>query len=225
MSTRKPRGMLITFSGIDGSGKTTYSKSLIKSLEKRGVQCKYVYGRLEPIILKPFIYIGRKFLLKNKDIFNNYKEYSTTKKLKIKEHKILSKVYFNILTIDYYIQLFLKVKVPLLLGKNLVCDRYIYDTVIMDIAVDKDYSLNDIKLQIDRLFRFFPKPAISFYIEVSESIAFERKDDTPSIEYLRERTLFYRFVSSEYEMINIDGTGAIEENKRFIEDLIFRCIK
>ncbi|MCG2829231.1 hypothetical protein [Methanothermobacter sp. K4] len=224
MPTKRSSGILITFSGVDGSGKTTYTKHLVNSLREKGIDCSYVYGRLEPIILRPFIIIGRRLFLRKKDIFTDYRDYSNTKKKKISKHKYLFKIYYLIMLFDYIMQLLWKVKIPLLFGRNVLCDRYIFDTIVTDLAVDMDYSYNDLKDKIDMFLRFLSVPDLCFYVEVSANVAFKRKDDTPSLEYLQERIGLYDFVADQYKMIRVDGNDKLERNKLFIEDIVFKDV-
>ncbi|REE28986.1 dTMP kinase [Methanothermobacter defluvii] len=223
MSTKNFSKFLISFSGIDGSGKTTLARHVTTLLRRHGIKCNYVYGRLEPRLLKPFIFIGRRIFLRNKDMFNDYEDYSNQKRKGIKKHSFLFKIYFYIMVLDYLIQLFLRIKIQLFLGNSIICDRYIFDTVINDFAVDMEYTTNDMKKKIDKFFRFFPKPALAFFIDVPEDIAFKRKNDTPSLKYLEERTAKYRFLASEYDMITLDGSEDLEKIKKLIEKRIFKA--
>ena len=216
----KTNGFLICFSGMDGSGKTTLSKELVELLNKKGIKCRYVYGRLNPFILKPFILIGDWLFLRGKDISKNYSEYSNTKRKAIEKHSFLSKVYQQILMFDYSLQIIFKVKLPLIFGKNIVCDRYIYDTMITDLSVDMNYSRDKVTNVLKNLLRFFPEPNITFLIDVPEEIAYKRKDDTPSIEYLRERREIYLDVGRKYGMIILDGSKRLEELQLELQSVI-----
>ena len=218
----KTNGFLICFTGIDGAGKTTLSKELVESLNKEGVKCKYVYARLSPRILKPFILIGDLIFLRRKDISGNYFEYSNTKRKAIEKHSFLSRVYQQILLLDYVLQIFFKVKLPLTFGKNIVCDRYVYDTVITDLSVDMAYSKDRIIDLINNILRFFPKPDIAFLIDVPEEIAYQRKNDTPSIEYLKEKRERYLDVGKGYRMKILDGSKSLEELQCEIERRVFQ---
>ena len=73
------QGIFICFTGIDGVGKTTLAKALTKWMNDEGVPCKYVYNRLGTFLLKPFMIITRKLLLKGEDPFKNYIKYSNAK--------------------------------------------------------------------------------------------------------------------------------------------------
>ena len=218
----KSKGFLICFAGIDGTGKTTLSKDLVKLLNEKGIKCKYVYGRLSPFVLKPFILLGGVIFLRRGEASKNYSEYSNTKRKAIAEHSFLSSVYRKILLFDYILQVFFKVKLPLVFGKNIVCDRYIYDTIITDLSVDMNYSNDRVISMLNNLLRFFPEPDITFLIDVPEEIAYQRKNDTPSVNYLRERREMYLDMGKEYGMVILDGTKKLEELQCEIEERVFR---
>lgn len=221
----KYKGFLICFTGIDGSGKTTLSKELVELLNKKGVKCKYVYAREKPLILKPFTLIGDWLFLRRKDLSGNYFEYSNTKKKAITRHSFLSKIYQQILLFDYSIQIFFKVKLPLMFDKNIICDRYVYDTIITDLSVDMNYSKDRVINLLDNLLRFFPEPDITFLIDVPEEIAYQRKDDTLAVEYLEERRKVYLDVGKEYGMIILEGSKSLEELKNSIQKEVFEKVK
>jgi len=214
---------LICFIGIDGSGKTTLSKELVKLFNKKGVKCKYVYARLNSLISKPLILLGHWLFLRNRNMFKNYVEYSATKKKLIKKHSLLSSIYQKILLFDYLLQMLFKVKLPMTLGKSsIVCDRYLFDTVITDLSVDMNYSKDETMRLIDKLLFFIPKPDVTFLIDISEEIAYHRKDDVPSIEYLKERRKRYLDIAKQYDMVILDGSRQLEELICDIEKEVFQ---
>lgn len=217
----KAKQLFICFSGIDGTGKTTLSKTVVEALRKKGVNCRYVYGRWKPIISKPFVILGNLLFLRKLDIFENYNKYSNTKKNLIKKHSFLSRLYQQILLFDYGIQIFFNVQLPLLFGKSIVCDRYLYDTVVTDLAIDLSYSLDDSIHMLEYLFNFFPKPDIAFLIDVSEEIAYHRKDDTPSLSYLKERRKMYLDIGKKYDMKILDGASGLKTLQNEIERQVF----
>ena len=217
-NNKKP--MFICFTGIDGSGKTTLSRGLVNSLNERGIKYHYVYARWTPFILRPLILIGRFIFLRGKDMFQNYSEYSIAKRKAIKRHTLLARIQQQILWFDYSLQIMLKVKLPLLLGRNIVCDRYIYDTIINDLAVDMHYSEKEVRKILGKCSAIFPKPDLIFLIDVPVEIAYQRKGDVPSLTYLEERSKIYQAIQSEYGMIIMDGSKTVEE----LEGLILETI-
>jgi dTMP kinase len=216
---------LICFTGMDGSGKTTLAKYLVEVMAQEGIKCKYVYGRLEPFILKPFIMIGRKIFLRGNDMFEDYTQYSSVKNRAIKRYSFLFAFYRYVLLTDYFLQLLFRVRLPIILGKSIVCDRYVYDTVITDLAVDMDYSVYEIRNLIKKCFYISPKPDLAFLIDLPEEIAFQRKADTPSVEYLKERRGIYLNVGGEAEMVVLDGSKSIGEIKAIVQKEVSQCMR
>lgn len=220
MIIKTNRTFLICITGIDGSGKTTLSKELVEFLNIQGVKCKYVYARLSPWILQPFITIGNWIFLRKQNMFENYSAYSEEKKRLLENHSFLSKIYQQILLFDYLSQTFFKVKVPLLFGTSIVCDRYVYDTVITDLSVDMKYSDDKIKNVLDNIFIFLPEPDIAFLIDVPEYIAYKRKSDIPSIEYLKQRRKTYLSMGKERKMVILDGSKNLNDLENTIKKIV-----
>lgn len=215
------KSSLICFTGIDGSGKTTLAKYLVETMTQNGIKCKYVYGRLEPFILKPFIMLGGKMFLRGADMFEDYAKYSVVKNRAIKQHSFLFSFYRRILLFDYLLQILFRVRIPFMRGKIIICDRYVYDTIITDLSVDTNYSKSEITDLIKRFFYITPKPDLAFLIDLPEEVAFQRKDDTPSMEYLRERRNIYLNIGREYGMIILDGSKELDELEGLIRKEVF----
>lgn len=203
------KGAVICFIGIDGSGKTTLAKEVAAALKEKGVRCAYTYGRYVPMLSRPFVYLGQKIFLKNRKV-REYEDYSGAKKDAVKKYRMLAAVYREIILLDYSLQLLIRLIIPKMTGRTIVCDRYVYDTVINDIPRQSD-KLPSIKAQIDRCFTIAPKPDRTYLIEIDLETAYGRKADTPSMSYLRERRELYHTLRDEYGFILLDGKKTIDE--------------
>ncbi len=201
--------MFICFTGIDGSGKSTLARRLVAKLESNGKKSQYVYSRFRPQLIRPLAAAGRSLFLRNKNIYKDYSEYSGTRK-SLFRNRFLSMVYERLLLFDYCMQTVMKVKRPLIRGVNVVCDRYVYDTVITDLAADMGYSQGKIARELKRCFWVLPKPDIVFLIDTPEDIAFSRKNDVPSVDYLRDRRMIYLQAGKEHNMIILDGAKDLD---------------
>lgn len=204
----KRKNFFICFTGIDGSGKTTLARMTVKMLLQQGIPCIYVYNRFTPFLSKPFTGLGRKLFMSKEDVFRDYTRHTQAKQWLLKS-RILSFFYQFLILSDYYFQNLFKVKLPLTLGKNIVCDRYIYDTLITDLALSIGYSEQVIKNTLKKYFYFISKPDLVFLVDAPEEIAYQRKEDIPCIDYLKARRGFYSEVGKKEKMVILDGTLSI----------------
>ena len=207
---------LICFTGIDGSGKTTQAKALAATLSENGVNSKYVWNMFQPFITKPFIVIARALLFRGKT--EHYREYSNAKG-KIFKNSLVATVYKFLLLFDYFLQMLLDVKIPLMLGKCVVCDRYIYDTMV-NLAVELNRPVEAMNSALQKILHLAPRPDLTFLIDVPEEIAYQRKDNIPSIDFLVDRRQIYLNLGRRYGMVLLDGSKSIAELQAQIQEKV-----
>lgn len=222
MSTQ--RGLLVCFIGIDGSGKTTMANYTAESLNLNGKPFKYVYARFLPFLVKPIWALARLLFAGGKNIVENYSDYTTEKKTRLK-NPLYKKAHLFLVFFDYFFQMFFKVELNKALRRNLVCDRYVYDTVVTDLAPDLGLSTDEMLDLIDFSFRFLSKPEIVFWVDVPEEVSLSRKNDILAREYLTERRAFYNILSEKYQFIELDGTQSLDELKGDIENYLQNYLK
>jgi thymidylate kinase len=198
------KGKLICFIGMDGAGKTTLTVETARRLRDRGIRVARVYGRMVPVISRLLMVVGRSIFLRKHDTWQDYPNYVEHKK-RVLRNPLLSRFHEASIWLDYLPQAFLKITLPLSLGLTVVCDRYLFDTVIGDLAVHLSYDNERVRRLLDSSFRFLPRPDRVFFIDLPEEIAIQRKDDVPHTAYLRERREFYLHISELYPMSKLDG--------------------
>lgn len=210
------KGALVCFTGIDGSGKTTLARDLVMSLRQEGINAAYVYARYTPCLLRPLMLLGEHLFLRGQDPCLDYSSYSQTKKDTTKRKRLLSLVYQSLLMVDYFIQVFLKVWMPMLHGQSVVCDRYVYDTVANDLAIDFNYSWRAVDAVLEWWMRFLPKPNITVLVDVPEKLAYSRKNDISSLDYVKERRPLYQYMAQKLEMFTLDGSKDLNELRNIV---------
>jgi len=216
---KRTKSIFVCFTGIDGSGKSTLAKDLVDKLNGKGIRSQYVYNRFEPVLTKPAIILGKVIFFQGKGRAEDYHKYSVTRN-KVFKNTLLSVAYHYLTLFDYWWQIMIRVTTPLKLGKNIICDRYIYDMII-EHAIDLRYSDKRMEKMLSQLLRLLPKPEPVFLMDVSEEVAFQRKKDTPSIDFLKERRKLYLRLGERHKFTIIDGSQDLEESKHVIQDKVF----
>ncbi|MDI3488524.1 MAG: hypothetical protein PWR26_1241 [Methanosarcinales archaeon] len=203
------KGSLICFTGIDGSGKSTLAEMLVGRMDAEGMEVRYVHNVYNSLLLRPIMELMKRTVFKGKTISENYWAFESTRN-ELFEKPLLSTLYKYAVLLDYIAQTVFSVKMPLIMGKNVVCDRYVYD-VIVNLAVELHLSREETKRLARWCFRVLSKPDVLFLLDVPEDVAYKRKDDVPSIEYLRERKRVYMDVAEDGGIIRLDGTKSVDE--------------
>lgn len=197
---------LICITGIDGTGKSTLARNTVASLNEAGTPAKYIYGRTYPVLSRALMWLGRRAMLRKseKDVWADYVGYSATKKQTMR-NPILKFAYTASILTDYYVQIWLKLLPYLFSSTVIISDRYVYDTVISDLAVHLNYTQDEALRAVARGLKFVPRPTRVVLIDVPEEVAFSRKDDVPHIAYLEERRAFYQLLVERPEVMRVDG--------------------
>ena len=218
---RKSKRIFICFIGLDGSGKSTLAEEMIKILYDKDIQSHYIWGGYTLYILRPFVKLIRKVITRRHNPFDKYKSYHSSLR-SLNRRKLLFKIYKDFLMFEYLVEIFVKIKIPLWFGKNIISDRYVFDTAT-SIASNYDLSFESQREFINDLLRLSPKPDIVFLVDVPEKVAMSRKEDIPSLEYLKNRLKYYRNLCEYYDIVTLDGTSEISSLTKLIDNSIEIC--
>ena len=201
---------LVCIMGIDGTGKTTLARNAVAALQAQGTPAAYVYGRTVPMLSRLLMALGRAILLREHDLWQNYPAYAASKK-QVSRRRALAWPYAASIWLDYYVQIWLKLLPHLSSQRVVVLDRYLYDTVINELAVQLDYSPGQTEQAIERGLRLLPTPSLALLLDLPEEVAFSRKNDVPHVEYLRERRGRYLELSARPEVHRLDAGGTPQD--------------
>lgn len=210
---REVKGMLICFIGIDGSGKSTLARKAISILSEYGVRSKYVWGGSNLHILRQFIKLVRRPIVRKADPFRDYSGYHAFLQ-EMGNRRILFRIYLCFFLLEYLTEILIKIRIPLWLGGNVVSDRYVFD-VITSNAANYGLSFHEHQKLVENMLRICPKPQMVYLVDIPEEEAMSRKDDVPSIEYLINRRKYYQNISrccwKRYNVKILDGSRDLDD--------------
>lgn len=210
----------VCFSGTDGTGKSTLALKVFQELKKRRKRVKLVYGRHRPFVTTILYIVGKRIFLNKSNMFSNYEQYLDDKRTLHKKQSKLTKIYFSTILMEYYLQVLFKIILPYKFGYWIISDRYAYDTIINDIAIDSMLSITEVCSLLRKLWYLIPKPDYAFLIKIPESLAMSRKNDIPSLNYLKLRNEYYDQLAVTEKMIVLDGTREPSQLESFVIDFM-----
>lgn len=122
---------MISFMGLDGSGKSTSIDYAYEQLKKRGYKVEIVRAAYVIVFLRGVIKLGKKILMKkDSDPFSgDYKAYLESLRKNANKGGAY-KIFSFLTTIEFKLQIFFKIRLKRFFGATLLVDRYIYDNVV-----------------------------------------------------------------------------------------------
>ncbi len=194
---KSPNGLLISLSGIDGSGKSTIAKKLGDyfyaeyGLPSHNLWCKFGSHPLSTLRLSS---------ITNKSRFC---QRSRTKR-SLSPH-LIPQLYARALLSLHLAHIFLVVRRNQQNGVIVICDRYIFDTMV-DLRQEFRYPMAKIREIFS--IEWLPRPDSKFLFDLPPKVAFQRKPDTESEVFLRQRRFLYKRIAKEYDLHMIDARQA-----------------
>lgn len=210
------RSCLICFTGIDGSGKTTHAKSLIRYLDENGCSCKYVWGASRPFLSYVF-FVFTKIL----GYWKRTRKNAYTDPLEYAPRNIADKlgvIWRFFLFLDFHVKTTFIIRLPLVLRKTVICDRYFFD-LLMDLQLSNVSSERFVMM----LSRTLPQPLITFLLDVPETLANQRRGF--SLEELAEKRKVFLQIGKFFDLITVDSSKDFSNNQKRIRALTLARMK
>lgn len=189
--------MLITFSGLDGSGKSTLVDYLKESLEKDNQKVAVSHMNYDIGLYSLLRFLARKTMGGDGRHANwgpgeghapreqAYAGRFSTRAAKLRYRLVWNKgLRVLIYPLDVLIFLFYRLYIEKLGRQVLIMDRYFYDTLV-------DVTGAQRSLRLRFLSWLTPTPNLKVYLDVSPEKAFARKNEY-SVDYLNNRRLSYQ---------------------------------
>jgi len=217
--------VVVSLTGIDGSGKTTQALMLCRVLQKVGYRTKYLYAGNTGIKLskKYILYLSLPFDIIVHKVFRMQQDefYKRFPKIVLIEEFLLFLNYLLLVSpkIWFYKHLY----------DVVIADRNVYDYIISRIVL---YKLNSIDFPkrimyflLKILLRYAQKPDLIILLDVDEKIAFARKREKDQYELHILRSTYLVFaqalnwfiVNSSYEKLSTLRQILVIINKNIVK--------
>lgn len=199
--TRKP---VITFIGLDGTGKTTSSLKLFNILKVNKLRTNYIYfGRGRNNIL-PIQFLGKIYKKTG-----GKSSIQTEKKKKTEKYSILLSFAIFIFALDMILR-YLIVILP---------SRMKYDFTISDRSTTDILLFNKVPMSLKKFIYFFmPKPNLIFYLYNDIEVLYKRKKHP--IEDLKRQEIVFKNINKTLKPIKIKTIGIKPTIKKILEKII-----
>lgn len=196
---------MISFMGLDGSGKSTSIDFAYAELKKRGYKVEIVRAAYVIVFLRGVIKLGKKILMKkDSDPFSgDYRAYLESMRKQAKKGGVYS-IFSFLTTIEFKLQILFKIRLKRLMGTTLLVDRYIYDNIVT-YAANLDLGEEYMEKSMNGKWKHAPRPDKIIYIKTPVEVCCSRKDDIPDPLYLEIRKPLYEKVADMYGATVIAG--------------------
>jgi thymidylate kinase len=194
---RPQPSFLVSFSGPDGSGKTQHAETLVSTLDICEVTAKYYWNRMATSrLIRFFNAIIKAFRHETKEEGTKTGAVGREKRLK---NPLLRFFWSYLVATDMVWSYFLRVRLPLFLGKVVVCDRYVFDAAAeMEGSLAPSDRIN--RLAIRLMLALSPKPDTAYLLDVSEEACAQRKSENTEADYLRKQRKLYQELAGRYHL-------------------------
>ncbi len=190
--------MLVTFSGVDGCGKTTQAKALQAAFETCHIRTHYVWNRGGSASwLRFFTRWGNIQAPATRDGTS----LSVEDKVRQRQQKFRSPWlrwgWMWLTTVELLLRYTRQIVLPLLFGWVVICDRYFYDTLADWAAYFGELGIER-RLASKILHWFSPSPRIAYWLDVSPEVARSRSMDKAPADFLAAQRASYQRLAHLY---------------------------
>jgi thymidylate kinase len=207
--------VIISFSGLDGSGKSTHIRMTVDFLRRRGIRARVI----EIYNMSFFSIMGRLLSL----ISKKHAQRLVVEQFQIEEEVSLKKRFLSLIRrVSFFLDvsvfyIFVKLPAKTIRG-HIICDRYFYDTVI------QLYYLGMCSKEFyEKGLKWISMPDIPIIILVEPKVAFGRKFEYDE-NYFSRKSIFYEDVATKKINCKVVVSKGLAETQREIEQIIIAKI-
>lgn len=203
----------IYITGCDGTGKTTQAHLLIDRLRSQGIKTKHVWLRFPFLFSIPLLsyahWRGCSWYEETDGFRHGYWDF--------RQSWLLRTCLPWTLLFDAALASIFHIHLPLLLGKVVVCERYVIDMLVDLSLASGDPHLHR-RLPGQFFYRLLPRHASIFLLELDAATIRQRRRDLRADWRLHDRLHAYSILSDDLSLTTLDGIKSVAE----INDLILK---
>ena len=209
--------MIVSFSGIDGSGKTSHARALQEDLTLANVKSDLFWYR--------FGSAGRRSSSRgNAPRPDNVTNTGVTAASLIRRRRRLQNPLLRVGWLFFHlirtiIMFTLRVRIPRWFGRVVLCDRYIWDAIV---EIYASLGENSPLARFARwaLLAFCPRPDIAWLLDVDPSVGIERQpdedNDTNSFIELSKQHDQFLALAARYSMKKVVSQSSLEQTASLV---------
>src|SRR5579862_2568917 len=208
---------VVSFSGIDGAGKSTQIQALCRSLRGRGFHCA-LYTFWDDVVAFP------KFRERlSLQAFKGDKGIGSPDKPIVRRDKNVSTWYMTIFRLFLYMLDAFSLSVAVSRNAQGDADFLIFDRYIYDELANLPMKNPAVRLYVHTLLRFIPQPHVALFLDAHPEEATTRKPEYP-LEFVRRNRDAYHRMSRLVGMTVVPPLS-IEQTTGVIEELVVeKCL-
>ncbi len=213
--------LLVSISGVDGSGKSSNADALYEGLSERGFPVARAWAGYDAEFSLPFIALVRLLGYTRRTKIRGL----TFFRREVWRNGAISRLWPLVLAVDFVPKAFISVVLPLLKGRIVICDRYIYD-LVAELSQESTLGPRAKKTFLNIL----PRPDIAFLIDVDEDLAWKRimvpgRARTQPFYDVSTRRKIYLQLATENGMIILNGADDPARNRQEILTRTLRVLR
>ena len=228
---RRRSGRLITFSGLDGAGKSSQAEALRNALEQLGWTTAMQWVRLEWTTLWENRWLGvigwparaSLGLLAGARRSPDGEAPPTLTPTAVRERsRFVSNIWVTVVAFAHASAQRREVRSHLRRGAIVICDRY-----TLDAAAHLRFRYGEqrpFRFPIGVVHRFSPRPLRSYFVDVPAETAYARKAEQYSLEELARQAQLYREEAPGLGVRKLDGQRPREELCAEIAEDVWRAL-